>query len=738
MFDADVVSFAHGEGLRRAYPESITAMRHALSDPTLLPIENYMFLQKFKSLSAEITRHFMEIGVPPDLAGNTAIDAGTTRLIIAGLDLMAQRGDTVITFSGFYHPLAAWCAYRGLKLCVIPTSPENSHRPSAKQLLQWLEENAPPTPPILVLFNPSMTGAICGVREIEELSEVILNFRMWAIEDALFANCEFDVAARSVRLAAGCAAEQVLTVSGASKNFGLANMRIGWACGAPKLIHALSEYITTSSAATPQLSKIAALHALRAPSEYYELNNKEILFRINLAIETINHVDLNLRTIFEHEKSIIKAAHTPSAGHSILIDFSGFVSLLNKKNLKFEDSADLTRWILASAKVAFAPGQSHGFEGYQLRMNIASIGSSLTYPASLSIESQWNGQWTNAQSKAFEAGFAEGRAIIQSALTDRVEPVLRMALQNPPAQVNTARKSAQKPRAIHGMRETIHECDAVLMDVWGVLTDGSRAHAGAQTTLRQLAKECRPVILISNTSRLGSDLSHHLSRIGIQPDCYAKIVTGGDLAFRSVQRRKSGSTELGQACYVLGFQPGGHWADAAGLNVVTDIEKADWLLAVGYIDDEYINDNHLEILRRGADRRLPLLISNADTSIIINQKMCLGVGILAAHYQSMGGAVHIFGKPHQEIYHEAAMHAATQLSRDCIEPRRILVVGDSFNSDIAGAASFGAKSLLITATGVHASDLHPGGDGSLCNDTLMRLCRDHQCVPDMTLGSVTW
>ena len=78
MFDADVVSFAHGEGIRRPFPGAIAAAAAALSDAHRAPIENYMFLRRSDELEAQISREFQSLGVPDswrrtDLAVYSAI-----------------------------------------------------------------------------------------------------------------------------------------------------------------------------------------------------------------------------------------------------------------------------------------------------------------------------------------------------------------------------------------------------------------------------------------------------------------------------------------------------------------------------------------------------------------------------------------------------------------------------------------------------------------------------------------
>ncbi len=741
MFDPDVVSFAHGEGVRRPYPEAIAAMTRALANPESMPIENYMFLRRFPKLEKAIAREMTAIGVPDEHAANVVLDAGTTRLIIAALELMTKPGDTVVTYSGYYHPLASWCAYRSLDLHVVPTSPEEAYRPSAARLEASISKFSGAKPSVLIMFNPSMTGAICGMTEMEKIGEIVARYKMWAIEDALFANCEFDNRARSARLAKTPAADRVLTAAGASKLHGLANLRIGWGCGALALVDALRDYVTSSAASIPHLAKVAALASMRAPVTFRSRNLREVNARLALVAATIRDIDARLRSSTGCSAPVVRVAHTPDAGHSILLDFGGFVDAVRLRGLHFSDSADLARWFLDTCKVAFSPAQSHGFDGFFLRVNVASVGTPLTYEASRSFECHWDTAWSRAHEAAFDRGFSGGRAIIMKAMTERVEPAMQRALGGKPIHRRRHRRRTVKgtqPRAVRGLEEAIEGCDAVLMDVWGVLTDGTRRFEGGLATLQRLSETDRPVVLLSNTSRRGCDLAQKLAALGYPTESYTSVITGGDLAFNCAVARTIGNRVFGDKVFLLGEQPGGHWAQEAALVVVDEVEAADVLLGVGILDGRTIGEEHLDILRRAAARDLPFLVSNADSRVHLGDQIYIGVGALAPHYRSLGGEPHLFGKPHDIIFKVAFARIAARLASETLEPGRVLMVGDSLATDVYGAAAFGARTLLVTSTGVHGADLHGDPSATLCNETLARLCDEHAALPDLTLREIRW
>jgi HAD superfamily hydrolase (TIGR01459 family) len=97
-----------------------------------------------------------------------------------------------------------------------------------------------------------------------------------------------------------------------------------------------------------------------------------------------------------------------------------------------------------------------------------------------------------------------------------------------------------------------------------------------------------------------------------------------------------------------------------------------------------------------------MVCANPDLVVIHRGKAEICAGAIAQRYEELGGPVQYFGKPHAPIY------------RDCFallgvaDRRRILAVGDSLRTDIAGANAAGIDGLLVLG-GIHQEEL-TGGD----------------------------
>jgi ribonucleotide monophosphatase NagD (HAD superfamily) len=81
----------------------------------------------------------------------------------------------------------------------------------------------------------------------------------------------------------------------------------------------------------------------------------------------------------------------------------------------------------------------------------------------------------------------------------------------------------------------------------------------------------------------------------------------------------------------------------------------------------------------------------------------LCAGALAKWYEEAGGRVRWHGKPFRSVY-DSCLRLLGIADRS-----RILAVGDSLRTDIAGAAGAGIDSLLI-AGGIHAEEFGKTGE----------------------------
>lgn len=458
MFDEGVISFAHGEGMRRPHASVVAAGVRALLDTEASALDGYRFLQRLEPLEEAIAATFMADGIEASVARNVCVDSGTTRLFLAFLHAAAHRGDTFVVAPTYYYPLSSWCELAGVHLACLPTRRSSDYKLTRADLEAWYARgDQVASLRGLFLFNPTPTGAIYSRHELEAIAGFVEAHDLVALEDCIFALTEYEAPTERPHLAS-CPgmAERVVTISGGSKAHGLANVRVGWGCGPAAMVDAMRDYSVTTSATVPQVAQQMALAALRVPPDYHRADAAEARDRAALIIDLVAAVNRAAGSSGPGGDPVVAVEHVPRAGHSILLSFEGMRGLRCSDGTEIADSVDVTRFFLREAGVALAPGLANGFGGCQMRLCFACVGVRHTYPFSRADELRAAlaevaalsggpalGRWSNSlpalgavaagfgPESGSNPGYAGGRAAIRTAFLDRIAPALgRLVARN--------------------------------------------------------------------------------------------------------------------------------------------------------------------------------------------------------------------------------------------------------------------------------------------------------------------
>ena len=140
----------------------------------------------------------------------------------------------------------------------------------------------------------------------------------------------------------------------------------------------------------------------------------------------------------------------------------------------------------------------------------------------------------------------------------------------------------------------------------------------------------------------------------------------------------------------------------SALELVETAEEAEFILNTGPAGwDDQIED-YAPLLRRALACGLPMVCANPDLVVMHGGRLALCAGALAQWYEESGGRVRWHGKPFPSVY-DACLDLLGIDDRS-----RILAVGDSLRTDIAGAAGAGIDSVLIIG-GIHADEFGASG-----------------------------
>jgi HAD superfamily hydrolase (TIGR01459 family) len=251
---------------------------------------------------------------------------------------------------------------------------------------------------------------------------------------------------------------------------------------------------------------------------------------------------------------------------------------------------------------------------------------------------------------------------------------------------------------ISGMRELAPRYDGFILDLWGVIHDGVAPYLGAIDCLRSLMGAGKRIVLLSNAPRRADDVVRRIARIGVPAGLYHGVMSSGEEAWQHLYRRDDPFyAALGRRCLHIGSERDLEIREGLGLEFVDTAEDAQFILNTGPAGwDDGIED-YEPMLRSGLARRLPMVCANPDLVVMHGGRLALCAGALARWYEEAGGRVRWHGKPFASVY-DACLDLLGVSERS-----RIVAVGDSLRTDIAGAAGAGFDSVLI-AGGIHAEE----------------------------------
>lgn len=252
---------------------------------------------------------------------------------------------------------------------------------------------------------------------------------------------------------------------------------------------------------------------------------------------------------------------------------------------------------------------------------------------------------------------------------------------------------------LSGIASVIDRYDGVILDLWGVLHDGERPYPGVPECLDRLRAAGKVICLLSNAPRRTGGVIAKLDGMGIGRERYHHVMTSGEAAYDALRDRDDPwHAALGRRLYHIGPDRDMDVYEGLDYTLAASPDEADFVVNTGIVDfaeSLSVYEPALEACRR---RNLPMVCANPDLIVMVGEQMVICAGTLAQRYEAMGGDVFWHGKPHAPVYDRC-------LSLMGIKDKgRILAVGDSLRTDVAGANAAGIDVALVTF-GIHREEL---------------------------------
>ncbi|MEL7163925.1 MAG: TIGR01459 family HAD-type hydrolase [Pseudomonadota bacterium] len=261
--------------------------------------------------------------------------------------------------------------------------------------------------------------------------------------------------------------------------------------------------------------------------------------------------------------------------------------------------------------------------------------------------------------------------------------------------------------------------DAIVLDQWGVLHDGTTPYPGAVAALETLRARGHRLAVLSNSGKRAAPNAARITDMGFAEGMFEIVMTSGEALWRDL--RDGAIVE--RRFFPIERAPGDAAAWAEGLNIVLgDLDSAEAVLLMGLPDGSALPD-WAETMHAAQAHGLPVYCSNPDRHSPRAGGLVVSPGALAFDYADRGGRVRFYGKPHVPVFEALERHLKAQ---------RILMVGDSLEHDIAGAQAAGWDSVLVRG-GLYAQRFAAGP----VTDVLDQLVAAHGCArPTFTMGQL--
>lgn len=258
-------------------------------------------------------------------------------------------------------------------------------------------------------------------------------------------------------------------------------------------------------------------------------------------------------------------------------------------------------------------------------------------------------------------------------------------------------------------REVLDSYDFFICDIWGVVrSENGNVFEGVLELLSEIQQKNKKLVFLSNVPVRKENCKEILREIGITNDYYTDVHTSGEET-RLLLHEKT--LDFGKKYFVID--------DTRKLLDGLDFEEsnlddADFVLGSG-IKHRFDLSFYDEIIAKIIERKIPYICPNPDIVVVTGDgERLFCPGAIAEKYEKANGEVFYVGKPYHYVYERIFKNFNVK------DKSRVLIIGDSLNTDIRGAEKLQIDSVLVVRSGIHSQDVVR--NGSIEMNLLNNLC----------------
>ncbi len=266
---------------------------------------------------------------------------------------------------------------------------------------------------------------------------------------------------------------------------------------------------------------------------------------------------------------------------------------------------------------------------------------------------------------------------------------------------------------LNGLQSIADNYDLFYIDLWGVIHNGINLHEQAIAVLKELLKNKKMFVLLTNAPRPNETVRNFLKKMGMSKEFREHVFTSGEAALNYLKK-----SFISKKFYHIGPPRDFDLFNLFEKNKSEDIIDSEYLLCTGLFDD---HDKDLIYYKSLLEKHInkKMICTNPDLIVDRGEVRELCAGSVAMVFEKMGGEVVYFGKPHPEVYNQSINN----------NNKKVLAIGDNLNTDIRGANLLNYDSLLIS-NGIHRDEIKNRG--------IERVAKEYEAIVNYIQSDLKW
>lgn len=244
-----------------------------------------------KELRAEICTYLnRRFSLSYDPLTQVLVTVGGSEAIDLCIRSVIQNGDEVIIPEPCFVCYKPITQLAGGVPVTIETKAENDFRLTADELRSAI---TPKTKLLILPFPNNPTGGVMSRSDLYELAEVLRGTDIIVLADEIYAELTYGEEKHFSIAQIPEMYERTILVSGFSKAYAMTGWRLGYACGHPALIKAMTKVHQFAIMSAPTTAQYAAIEALKNGDEDIEMMRNEYDMRRRVIVQGFNDMGLS-------------------------------------------------------------------------------------------------------------------------------------------------------------------------------------------------------------------------------------------------------------------------------------------------------------------------------------------------------------------------------------------------------------------------------------------------------------